>query len=180
MNTLLALLLASLVGMSPQMEHILITDPPSIMTTQPSQPPNFTPREPEAELTIADVVGISEDDLELFAGIVNAEDGADSFDNKVAVACVIFNRMESEEYSGTVYEVITEKGQFSTYSHKRDCAYNPISGNTVEATEECKEAILYAYLYRPLPVDVLYFSAFDFFSNLEPYEKIGDNYFCYS
>lgn len=75
--------------------------------------------------------------------------------------------------------VITEKGQFSTYSQKRGIAYNPVSGKTVYATDECKEAILYAFLYRPLPANVLYFSAYDYFDGLTPYEQIGDNYFCY-
>lgn len=164
----------------PKKPNVSIIIEPSQENTTSTEPQNFIPKEPENSITPQQAMGISDSDYELFAAIVNAEDGADSFDNKVAVACVIFNRMESEDYSGTVREVITEKGQFSTYSQKRDCAYNPVSGKTVYATDECKEAIFYAYLYRPLPVDVLYFSAYDYFDGLEEYACIGDNYFSYS
>lgn len=163
----------------PKKPDMSITIEPSQEFTVGIEPQDFIPKEPENSLTPQQAMGISDSDYTLFAAIVNAEDGADSFDNKVAVACVIFNRMESEDYSGTVREVITEKGQFSTYSQKKDCAYNPYTGKEVYATDECKEAILYAYLYRPLPVDVLYFCAYDYFDGLEEYQKIGDNYYSY-
>lgn len=61
-----------------------------------------------------------EDELELFFRIVQAEIGDEhTFDQKVNVATVILNRVNSEHFPNTLYDVLTAKRQFSTYSSGR-------------------------------------------------------------
>ena len=61
-----------------------------------------------------------QDELELFFRIVQAEIGDEhTFDQKVNVATVILNRVNSEHFPNTLYDVLTAKRQFSTYSSGR-------------------------------------------------------------
>ncbi|HZK71784.1 MAG TPA: cell wall hydrolase [Clostridia bacterium] len=113
---------------------------------------------------------LSKEDFEFMARVVAAEAGTTHWDNQVAVASVIWNRVSSDHFPDTVEGVLTESGQFSTVNHG-DC-----STPTVDA---CRRAIVYAYLNRPLPEDVLFFRAFYYFSGLKHYAKVADNYFSY-
>ena len=59
-----------------------------------------------------DKVGYSE--LELLARVVEAEAGNQGLYGKRLVVAVIYNRVESEKFPNTVYEVLTSPHQFST------------------------------------------------------------------
>lgn len=131
------------------------------------------------ELTYYERCGLSEEDFEFFARVVAAEDaglnvnGFKDYENQVAIACVIWNRVDSPNWPNTVREVLCEKNptQFSTVKNG-EC-------NTI-TDDYCREAIVDAYENRPLPEDVIYFNCIDFFDGLTPYAKISDNYFSYS
>lgn len=114
--------------------------------------------------------GISDSDFEFFARVVQAEDCGDpnDHDNRVAVAQVIWNRVDSENWPDSVYEVLTESGQFSTVKNG-DCS--------AVADDDCRMAIIEAYLERPHPENMVYFRADFFFSSHIDYKKISDNCF---
>ncbi len=54
-------------------------------------------------------------DIEMIAKVVHAEAGNQSLEGKRMVAAVVLNRVESDTFPDTVDEVISQKGQFSTY-----------------------------------------------------------------
>ncbi len=56
--------------------------------------------------------GFSENDLDLLARLVRAEAESEPFQGKIAVACVVFNRIASSSFPDSIREVIYQKGQF--------------------------------------------------------------------
>lgn len=111
---------------------------------------------------------ITKDEFDLLCRLVQAESGNQCLEGKVAVAEVVFNRMEKEVFPDTVHDVIYAPSQFQP---TRNGAINK------KATKETKACVLIAMQYQYLPKNVCYFKAGDFFSNLEKYEQIGDHYF---
>ncbi len=55
---------------------------------------------------------VSEEDLELFAGLIECEAGSTDYDGMLAVASVVVNRMKSSAYPDTLRGVIYQSGQF--------------------------------------------------------------------
>ena len=115
-------------------------------------------------------VNLSLSDFEFMARVVAAEAGLDHWDNQVAVAQVIWNRVDSDQFEDTVYDVLTESGQFSTVDYG-ECH--------TETNDQCRDAIVEAYVNRPHPSNVLFFRADYYFSGLERYAKVADNYFSF-
>lgn len=58
------------------------------------------------------IVGYSENEIELLARLVRAEAESEPYQGKVAVACVVLNRVDSSAFPNTIKEVIYQKGQF--------------------------------------------------------------------
>jgi len=58
------------------------------------------------------IVGYSQYEIDLLARLVRAEAEIEPFQGKVAVACVVLNRVDSPSFPNTIKEVIYEKGQF--------------------------------------------------------------------
>lgn len=68
----------------------------------------------------------------------------ESFEGKVAVAEVILNRVLQEDWPDTVHEVLSQKGQFSTY-RRIGKAYD-VDEDNIEITQgEINRALMYAY-----------------------------------
>ena len=73
--------------------------------------------------------------LQLLAAIVECEAGGESYEGKIAVGNVIFNRIASSRFPGTLYGVIYQKGAFS-----------PVASGRLElvlsrgANDKCREA----------------------------------------
>ena len=59
---------------------------------------------------------LSTTDVDMIARTVEAEAGNQDLKGKRLVACVILNRMESEEFPDTANGVLSQPGQFSTYT----------------------------------------------------------------
>jgi N-acetylmuramoyl-L-alanine amidase len=93
----------------------------------------------------------TEEDLAIVARVIFAESRSESWEGKVAVGEVVFNRFESGAYGDTLTRV-TRKSQFSkasvrTVNKKRNAdLYN-----------ECFAAALYASTERSLPSNTYYF-----------------------
>lgn len=79
-------------------------------------------------------LNLSQSDIEFYERIVMAE-CYDYFteDEMLLIASVIRNRVESKNHPNTVYEVLTEKNQFETYSNNRYLEVTP--------NENCKRAV---------------------------------------
>lgn len=55
----------------------------------------------------------TEQDLKYMASIIYCEAGNQSYAGKLAVGCVVMNRVSSSKFPNTVLRVIKQKGQFS-------------------------------------------------------------------
>ena len=112
---------------------------------------------------------ISLDDFELMGKTVFAEAKTEEFAGQVAVAEIILNRVESENFPDTVQEVIKQDGAFSSWGN-----------GSVEAApfdDECLEAVQDAVNERFFPDSVVYFREGHFHSFGTPYTVIGHHYF---
>ena len=112
---------------------------------------------------------ISLDDFELMGKTVFAEAKTEEFAGQVAVAEIILNRVESENFPDTVEEVIKQDGAFSSWGN-----------GSVEAApldDECLEAVQDAVNERIFPYSVVYFREGHFHSFGTPYTVIGHHYF---
>ena len=98
------------------MDYVTIgtySTPEPTETPAPTEAPESTP---EPVSTPAPTTSISEaDDLYLVAQVVYREGDMDSY---VAVANVIYNRLQSSSFPDTIQEVIYQKNQFSTSNLK--------------------------------------------------------------
>lgn len=109
------------------------------------------------------------DDFELMGKTVFAEAKTEEFEGQVAVAEVILNRVESEDFPDTVEEVIKQDGAFSSWGN----------GSVEDAPldDECLEAVQDAVNERIFPDSVVYFREGRFHSFGTPYTVIGHHYF---
>lgn len=112
---------------------------------------------------------ISDEDFDLMAKTVYAEAKTEEFEGQVAVAEVILNRVESDNYPNTVKDVIKQPGAFASWSN-----------GSVEAApfdDECCEAVQDALNERIFPVTVVWFREGRFHPFGTPYTVIGNHYF---
>lgn len=67
--------------------------------------------------TVNHVINITNAERDLMARLVRAEAESESFEGKIAVASVIFNRVASSQFPNSITDVIYQKGQFSPVSN---------------------------------------------------------------
>lgn len=65
----------------------------------------------------AEVIEVSYEDAQCLMKIAQAEAGNQSVDGMALVMQTVLNRVEDEDYPDTVYEVISQKGQFQSYAN---------------------------------------------------------------
>ncbi|MTH53608.1 LysM peptidoglycan-binding domain-containing protein [Bacillus mangrovi] len=116
---------------------------------------------------------VSEEDKELMARLVEAEAKGESYEGKVAVATVVMNRVESDQFPDSVRDVIYESGQFS-----------PVANGSINnpASQESKDAVNEAISYSSISKGALYFynpdkSGSGFLEGKEVTTTIGDHVF---
>ena len=82
----------------------------------------------EPTISVFDVY--TEDEMRLICRAIETECYGQSFESKVMVANVIYNRLESKEYGSSVEEVITSKNQFAYWreSISEDTLYASMFG----------------------------------------------------
>ena len=73
-----------------------------------------------------------EDALYWLSHIINAESGNQSLEGKIAVGNVVMNRVNSDEFPNTIYDVLHQKNQFSPVS-SGSIKRNPNDGSIVAA-----------------------------------------------
>lgn len=112
----------------------------------------------------------SDAELEKLFRTVEAEATGGTFQDKVNVAVTIFNRINHEEFGSTIDEVITS----DQFSPLQDGRYYKVA-----VTEETVLACEYAYIFRIIEHDALFFDRTNGNSwahrNREEVEVDGDN-----
>jgi N-acetylmuramoyl-L-alanine amidase len=71
----------------------------------------------ETKIASMEIKKYTEHELDLLARLVRAEAQTESFEGKIAVACVVLNRVKSSLFPDTIKEVIYESGQFQPVSN---------------------------------------------------------------
>lgn len=89
------------------------------------------PNEETAQVT-TETNGIALSTFDLLSRLVNAEAKGESFEGKVAVAKVVMNRVEANEFPDTVQGVITQTNQFE-----------PVRNGAIDeaSTQDAREAV---------------------------------------
>lgn len=112
----------------------------------------------------------SDSELEKLFRTIEAEATGGTFQDKVNVAVTIFNRINHEEFGSTIDEVITS----DQFSPLQDGRYYEVA-----VTEETVLACEYAYIFRIIEHDALFFDRTNGNSwahrNREEVEVDGDN-----
>ena len=110
---------------------------------------------------------LTDDEKYLIYQITFLEAGNQSMEGQRAVVEVILNRVLSDRYPNTVERVLSQSGQFVTWSYRNSKSHN----------EEQEEALQLVYEEEPiLTLDYLMFSMGKF-SWGRNYIKIGDHWF---
>lgn len=110
-------------------------------------------------------------EIDLLACIVRAEAGNQGMQGKQLVVDVVLNRVESERFPNTIYEVIYQRNQFST-----------VTDGALARAEQTVDQSDYDAVYSQLQgtrVDqqVLFFTAGCYNPYCVPLYKCGDHYF---
>ncbi|MED4127594.1 MULTISPECIES: cell wall hydrolase [Shouchella] len=107
----------------------------------------------EAGTTLTIPTAITASDREWMAKLVYAEAKGESYEGKVAVATVLLNRLDHQDYPDTMYDVIHQVTPSGHY------AFSPVLDGAIhnDADEESRRAVNEAIAYRGLGQQSLYF-----------------------
>jgi N-acetylmuramoyl-L-alanine amidase len=97
-------------------------------------------------------VNLSEKEIDLLARLVRAEAQIEPFNGKVAVACVVLNRLESSLFPDSIKEVIYEPGQFQPVSNGE--IHKPADEESIAAVKAALSELRHAaeeslFFYNP-------------------------------
>jgi N-acetylmuramoyl-L-alanine amidase len=96
--------------------QIFNADPILVDTSIPTnQPSNLT--EPNIEEKHTESLILSDYEIDLLARLVRAEAQTEPLEGKIAVACVVLNRVESSQFPNSIEGVIYQSGQFQPVSN---------------------------------------------------------------
>ncbi|WP_332629045.1 cell wall hydrolase [Halalkalibacter flavus] len=95
-----------------------------------------------------DALTISDEEKDLLAQLVHAEAKGEPYVGKVAVAEVVLNRVEHEEFPDTIEEVIYETNAFEPVLN--NSIYEPADQDAYDAVEE-------ALAYQGIEEDIVFF-----------------------
>ena len=70
-------------------------------------------------------IQLTAEEIEVLSRIVQLECGYDIHESKIATVETIFNRMIDPRYPNTLVEVLSQKGQFSTWKHRNIAKATP-------------------------------------------------------
>lgn len=117
-------------------------------------------------------VNMTEEEFVLMSSVVEAESNRDpeNIEGRTMIAVCILNRVRDSRFPNTVTGVLTAPGQFSTVR----------GGHSVTSrTELSDQAVIEAYdwIEQGDAPEVLYFNCIGYFSGIESYDCIGNNYF---
>lgn len=112
---------------------------------------------------------LTSEEYTVLAHCVEAEAGNQDVYGRQLVVDVVFNRVDSDEFPDNVIDVIYQEHQFAVVTDGRIDKVTP-SEETYKAIDlECD---------LQTNTEVMYFSAEGYLPYGEPWEKVGDHYFC--
>jgi N-acetylmuramoyl-L-alanine amidase len=117
-------------------QTLVIPDKSTVSTTANINTASVSTEQPKMS---ADTSGVTASEKDLLARLVRAEAESEPYAGKVAVATVVFNRVESSQFPNTINGVIYQSGQFS-----------PVSNGSINrpATAEDRRAVEEAIAFR--------------------------------
>ena len=122
-----------------------------------------------AKLSLAYLSVTIEEDIDTIARVVSGESQNCGYTQNLYVASVIQNRVESDRFPDTVYEVVTQPGQYTCLG--TDLYYNPILPNY--------QAALYVTIFGSVfPENVVWQSKS--YQGDDLYLDSGYHLYCYS
>lgn len=126
------------------------------------------------ETTYGSGITLSEADIVLMSAVVQNEAGGSCYENKLAVANVILNRLRSGRWGSTVSEVIHAKGQFSGANNGRIDSLIAAGPKSC-----CREAVMDALSGKNNIGDIMFFCYVKIMNpdKYASYTVIGDNCF---
>lgn len=131
-------------------DNIEIIEKPEVVTQVTSRSGLNVDRE-NPKIFYEDIsIELTEEEIEIFERIVEAEVTTNNYEGKLAVANVILNRIECDRFPNTMKEVVFAKRQFSPISDGR---YYKVK--VTELTKQVVEDALSGY--RMVERDVYYF-----------------------
>ena len=144
-----------------------VQETPAEQTAQIVQETQAAPAAPENRWHIT----LSPDETELLARIVWLESQGEPVKGQQAVVEVVFNRMRSDVYPDTLYEVLSQKNpvQFCSFKNRDRAKPTQKEYDSIQQVLDGKTRILRD--------DTMYFSTFPLTEHVEV--KIGGHYFCY-
>lgn len=144
-----------------------VQEAPAEQDAQIVQETQAAPASPENSWHIT----LSPDETELLARIVWLESQGEPVKGQQAVVEVVFNRMRSDVYPDTLYEVLSQKNpvQFCSFKNRDRAKPTQKEYDSIQQVLDGKTRILRD--------DTMYFSTFPLTEHVEV--KIGGHYFCY-
>ena len=144
-----------------------VQETPAEQIAQIVQETQAAPATPENRWHIT----LSPDETELLARIVWLESQGEPVKGQQAVVEVVFNRMRSDVYPDTLYEVLSQKipVQFCSFKNRDRAKPTQKEYDSIQQVLDGKTRILRD--------DTMYFSTFPLTEHVEV--KIGGHYFCY-
>lgn len=129
-------------------QTLVIPDKLTVSTTAKNSTNKNTTTVTEQPKVSADTSGVTASEKDLLARLVRAEAESEPYAGKVAVATVVLNRVDSNQFPNTISGVIYQKGQFS-----------PVSNGSINrpATAEDRRAVEEAIAFRGQGSDSLFF-----------------------
>ena len=127
----------------------------------------------------AEACNMTEEEFILISSVTEAESNRSTdgnLDGRIYIAATILNRVESDYFPNTIYEVLTQRNQFSTVRNGQ---------SITNRTEYSDEAVYQAYQLLQedkIPHNILFFNCrgFNYGTPFRLYENqntIGGNYF---
>ena len=114
-------------------------------------------------------IGVTDEEIELLALVMLAEAEGESELGQRLVIDVILNRVDGKKHPNTIYDVIFQKGQFTSMWNGRS--------NRVTVTDEARQLVVEEIKNRT-NYDVIYFKMYGYFKNFgTPLFQEGCHYF---
>lgn len=88
----------------------------------------------KTKIASKEIIKYTNHEIDLLARLVRAEAQTEPFEGKIAVACVVLNRVESSQFPDTIKEVIYEPGQFQPVSNGE--IHEPADEESIAAVKE--------------------------------------------
>lgn len=159
-----------------QADALEVEPPPFIIqiTTETNAPNTLETLEPEREtfnLYEHIAMEMTSEEFRLLGLILALEAQDEPFEGQKAVVEVIFNRVLSPDFPDTVYDVLSQKGQFATWKYRN----NPYNTPNKTQTDAIAEVIANGNQNTVLPEGYVFFSVGKV--NGTDFIKIGNHQF---